>query len=45
MTRRGYTVVGVDLSDAQQAREREGAAALNLTIAFQKHDARSQYLN
>jgi SAM-dependent methyltransferase len=41
MTRRGYTGVGVDLSDAQLARAREKAAALNLTIIFQKHDARS----
>jgi SAM-dependent methyltransferase len=41
MTRRGYDVVGVDLSDSQLARAREKASALGLSIAFQKLDARS----
>lgn len=41
MTRRGYSVVGVDLSDAQLARARAKASALGLTITFQKHDARA----
>jgi len=41
LTRRGYTVVGVDLSDSQLTRAREKAAALKLEIVFQKEDARA----
>ena len=41
MTRRGYNVMGVDLSDSQLARAREKAMALELNIVFQKHDARA----
>jgi SAM-dependent methyltransferase len=41
LTRRGYTVVGVDLSDSQLTRAREKAAALNLEIVFRKEDARA----
>ena len=40
LTRRGYTVTGVDLSDSQLARAREKAAADKLAIRFLKHDAR-----
>jgi len=40
LTRRGYRVTGVDLSDSQLKRAREKAAALNLNIDFQKQDAR-----
>lgn len=41
LTKRGYRVVGIDLSDAQLTRAREKAAQENLTIDFQKHDARN----
>jgi len=37
---RGYTVVGVDLSDSQLHRAREKALAENLQVTFLKHDAR-----
>ena len=40
LTRRGYTVVGVDLSDSQLERARQKASIDNLQINFQKHDAR-----
>jgi 2-polyprenyl-3-methyl-5-hydroxy-6-metoxy-1,4-benzoquinol methylase len=40
LTRRGYTVVGVDLSDSQLKRARQKASMENLQIDFQKHDAR-----
>jgi SAM-dependent methyltransferase len=40
MTRRGYNVLGVDLSDSQLAYAKEKAAALNLPIQIQKQDAR-----
>ncbi len=41
LTRRGYSVVGVDLSAAQLQRAREKAAAENLHIVFERHDARN----
>jgi 2-polyprenyl-3-methyl-5-hydroxy-6-metoxy-1,4-benzoquinol methylase len=41
LTKRGYTVVGVDLSDSQLNRAREKASLHNLQIVFQKHDARN----
>ncbi len=41
LTKRGYTVVGVDLSDSQLERARQKAAANNLQIQFHKHDARN----
>jgi 2-polyprenyl-3-methyl-5-hydroxy-6-metoxy-1,4-benzoquinol methylase len=37
---RGYSVVGVDLSESQLKRAREKAAEQKLKIDFQKHDAR-----
>lgn len=40
LTRRGYNVTGVDLSDSQLMRAKEKARNLNLEIDFQKHDAR-----
>jgi len=40
LTKRGYHVTGIDLSDSQLARAREKAKQLNLKIDFQKHDAR-----
>ena len=40
LTRRGYHVLGIDLSESQLKRAREKAAELKLEIEFQKHDAR-----
>ena len=41
LTKRGYNVVGVDLSDSQLERAREKASMDNLQIQFQKQDARN----
>ncbi|MFZ7110851.1 MAG: class I SAM-dependent methyltransferase [Desulfatiglandales bacterium] len=41
LTKRGYTVVGVDLSDSQLERARQKASMEHLQIHFQKHDARN----
>lgn len=40
LTKRGYQVTGVDLSDSQLKRAREKAAEQKLNINFQKFDAR-----
>jgi 2-polyprenyl-3-methyl-5-hydroxy-6-metoxy-1,4-benzoquinol methylase len=40
LTKRGYKVTGIDLSEAQLARAREKAAEEKLHIDFQQHDAR-----
>ncbi len=40
LARRGYSVVGVDLSDSQLERAKEKARAENLQVRFLKHDAR-----
>jgi len=40
LTKRGYKVTGIDLSDSQLARAREKAAREGLNIEFRKHDAR-----
>lgn len=40
LARRGYSVVGVDLSDSQLHRAKEKALAENLEVRFLKHDAR-----
>jgi len=40
LNRRGYHVLGIDLSESQLKRAREKAAELKLEIEFQKHDAR-----
>lgn len=40
LTKRGYKVTGIDLSVSQLERAREKAAAANLQIEFQQHDAR-----
>ncbi len=40
LTRRGYAVVGVDLSESQLARAREKAAEAGAAIDFRRHDAR-----
>lgn len=41
LTKRGYTVVGIDLSESQLQRAKEKAAAQNLHLVFEKHDARN----
>jgi 2-polyprenyl-3-methyl-5-hydroxy-6-metoxy-1,4-benzoquinol methylase len=41
LSRRGYVVTGVDLSDSQLQRAMEKAKEQNLTVDFQKHDARA----
>ncbi len=40
LTRRGYRVVGIDLSEAQLTRAREKAAQASLSIEFRRLDAR-----
>jgi 2-polyprenyl-3-methyl-5-hydroxy-6-metoxy-1,4-benzoquinol methylase len=40
LTKRGYSVIGIDLSESQLARAKEKAAAQNLQIDFRRHDAR-----
>jgi SAM-dependent methyltransferase len=40
MTKRGYKVVGIDLSDSLLKRAKEKASEQNLVISFHKHDAR-----
>lgn len=41
LTKRGYKVTGVDLSDSQLERAKAKATEQNLRINFQKHDARN----
>jgi SAM-dependent methyltransferase len=41
LTKRGYHVTGIDLSDSQLERAREKAAKEGLTIDFRKQDARN----
>ncbi len=41
LSKRGYQVTGIDLSDSQLARAREKAEEQNVRIAFLKHDARN----
>jgi len=40
LTKRGYSVVGIDLSKSQLKRAKEKASEQNLKIVFQKRDAR-----
>jgi SAM-dependent methyltransferase len=40
LTKRGYLVTGIDLSESQLQRAKEKALKQNLQIDFQKHDAR-----
>lgn len=40
LTKRGYHIKGIDLSESQLKRAKEKASELNLNIDFQKHDAR-----
>ena len=41
LTKRGYNVTGIDLSESQLQRAREKAAAERLNISFIRHDARN----
>ena len=41
LTKRGYSVTGIDLSESQLKRAREKADAENLSIDFQQQDARN----
>ena len=41
LARRGYSVVGIDLSESQLKRAAEKAHAAGLHVDFQRHDARS----
>lgn len=41
LTRRGYNVTGIDLSESQLKRAAQKASEENLKIDFQKHDARN----
>lgn len=41
LSKRGYSVTGIDLSESQLARAREKAIQYNLKIDFLKHDARN----
>ena len=41
LAKRGYTVVGIDLSESLLERAKEKASERNLQIVFQKHDARN----
>lgn len=45
LARRGYSVVGVDLSDSQLERAKEKAHAENLLVRFLKHDARKLHFS
>ena len=45
LSKRGYSITGVDLSDSQLARAREKAAMQGLSIDFLKHDARDLPFN
>jgi len=40
LTKRGYKVIGIDLSESLLKRAKEKAKAQNLQVDFQKHDAR-----
>jgi len=41
LTKRGYKIIGIDLSDSLLERAKEKAKTQNLQIDFQKHDARN----
>lgn len=45
LSKRGYSVTGIDLSSSMLARAKEKAKDLNLKIDFQKHDARNLPFN
>lgn len=41
LSKRGYKITGIDLSESQLSRAKEKAKELNLKIDFQRHDART----
>ncbi|MDP2921178.1 MAG: class I SAM-dependent methyltransferase, partial [Candidatus Omnitrophota bacterium] len=41
LSKRGYTITGIDLAESQLKRAKEKAAKSGLKLDFQKHDARS----
>ena len=41
LSKRGYSITGIDLSESMLAKAREKTLKLNLKIDFQKHDARN----
>ena len=43
LSKRGYRITGIDLSESQLARAKEKAKHLNLKIDFQQHDAQSPF--
>ncbi len=45
LSKRGYSVTGIDLSESQLQRAKEKASAQSLNIDFQKHDARSPHFS
>ncbi|MFZ5806760.1 MAG: class I SAM-dependent methyltransferase [Verrucomicrobiota bacterium] len=45
LSKRGYNVTGVDLSESQLAKAKEKAKQANLNIDFQRHDARNLPFN
>ena len=45
LSKRGYSVTGIDLSESQLTRAREKAESNNLKINFLKHDARNLPFN
>ena len=45
LSKRGYNITGIDLSESQLARAQEKAEQINLKISFQKHDARKLPFN
>jgi 2-polyprenyl-3-methyl-5-hydroxy-6-metoxy-1,4-benzoquinol methylase len=45
LSKRGYTVTGIDLSETQLARAKEKSVSNNLKIDFQKQDARNMSFN
>ena len=45
LSKRGYNITGIDLSESQLTRAKEKAKQLNLKIDFQQHDARNLPFN
>ena len=45
LSKRGYSVTGIDLSESQLQRAQQKASAQSLTIDFQKHDARNPHFS
>ena len=45
LSKRGYSVTGIDLSESQLAKAKEKAKQFNLNIDFQKHDVRNLPFN